>query len=100
MKLRLRDPHARFSPCKIQIPPISTIKAPIRLLNTRIAALNTRRILHLTRTGFECIINNWKLTDSVRRFVKIPRNFRFADNPGIAEAKLLDPFELVNLLKS
>ena len=47
MKLRLRDPHARFSPCRIQIPPIRTIKTPIRLLITRITALNTRRIAHL-----------------------------------------------------
>ena len=54
MKLRLRDPHARFSPCKIQMLPIRTIKTPIRLLITRITALNTRRIALLLR-GFECI---------------------------------------------
>src|SRR5215831_10252826 len=47
MKLRLRDPHARFSPCKIQIPPSRTIKAPIRLLMARITTLNALRIAHL-----------------------------------------------------
>src|SRR5580704_12502301 len=42
MKLRLREPQARFSPCRIQIPPIRTIKTPMRLLITRITALNAR----------------------------------------------------------
>ena len=51
MKLRLRGPHARFSPCRIQIPPIRTIKTPIRLLITRITALNTRFIVHLECTA-------------------------------------------------
>src|ERR1035438_1110602 len=50
MKLRLRDPHARFSPCRIQIPPIRIIRVPIRLLITRITALNTRCIVHLECT--------------------------------------------------
>src|ERR1700677_4694057 len=47
MKLRLREPQARFSPCRIQIPPTRTIKTPMRLLITRITALNARLIAHL-----------------------------------------------------
>src|ERR1700689_5313367 len=47
MMLRLREPQARFSPCRIQIPPTRTIKTPMRLLITRITALNARLIAHL-----------------------------------------------------
>src|ERR1700733_4683241 len=51
MKLQLREPQARFSPCRIQIPPIRIIKTPMRLLITRITALNARLIAHLETKG-------------------------------------------------
>src|ERR1700746_3785355 len=47
MKLRLSDPQARFSPCRIHTPPIKTIRRPTRLLTTRITELNKPHTPHL-----------------------------------------------------
>ena len=40
---------SKIQPCKIQMPPIRTIKTPMRLLITHITALNVRLMAHLTQ---------------------------------------------------
>jgi hypothetical protein len=44
--------RSAFSPWRIQIPPIRIIKTPMRLLITRITALNVRLIAHLETKVF------------------------------------------------
>ena len=74
MKLRLREPQAEFSPCRIQIPPIRTIKTPMRLLITHITALNVdssrtsrqKVCVHLLREHIKKALNSGLLSMLMR----------------------------------
>ena len=63
--------QARFSPCRIQIPPIRTIKTPMRLLITRITALNVRLIAHLEtkRSVSTCCGSTSKTSEPFQPFI-------------------------------